>query len=375
MREQRAAMLGFLADNEERLHDIPPLDTINPPLWEVAHVAWFDEWFCLRGAGDPKRALPHEPRWPEADAWLDSSRIPHRARWALPALTLERVSAHLVRIGEDVEAALSRAESHDAALDPFRLAMFHQAMHLEALAWLAQTLAWPSPAWVQQDPLPSLAETVVVSRSDLVTLEQDGGFAFDNEIGATCAVSAPVRLTPLVRMDAYARWVEAGGHRRATGQQAPRYWRRGGRREGNHAGGPAPSDHWEHRLFDRWLPCDASRAMVHVSAHAAEAFCRDHGGRLPTEDELLVALSGQGSAALADAGHVWEWTSSVFSPYAGFSPGLYRDYSAPSFDGRHRVLKGGSSAAPHVLHHPRFRNFFRPERDDVFAGFRMALPL
>lgn len=368
-------MLGFLADNEERLHDIPLLDTINPPLWEVAHVAWFDEWFCLRDGGDVQRALPHVARWPEADLWLDSSRIPHRARWALPELTLERVSAHLVRIGEDVEAALSRAESHDAALEPFRLAIFHQAMHLEALAWLAQTLAWPAPAWVREGQLPSDATTVIVPPCDHAALGQEGGFVFDNELGAACTVVAPIRLTPLIRMDVFARWVEGGGHARATGQPAPRYWRRGGSHVGHHAGSPARSDHWEHRRFDRWLPCDASQAVVHVSARAAEAFCRDHGGRLPTEDELLVALSGQGSAPLADAGHVWEWTSSVFSPYAGFRPGLYRDYSAPSFDGFHRVLKGGSVAVPAALHHPRFRNFFLPEREDVFAGFRMALPL
>ncbi len=359
-------MLGFLADNEERLHDIPLLGTINPPLWEVAHVAWFDEWFCLRGGGDARRALPHEARWTEADAWLDSSRIPHRARWALPALTLERVSAHLVRIGEDVEAALSRTDGHDQALEPFRLALFHQAMHLEALAWLAQTLAWPTPVWVRESQLPSVTDAVIVPPCHHAPLGQEGGFVFDNEIGATCAVRAPIRLTPLIRMDAFARWVDAGGHAQATGQPAPRYWRRTGRQ--------TTSGRWEHRRFDRWLPCDASHAVVHVSARAAEAFCRDHGGRLPTEDELLVALSGQGSAPLADAGQVWEWTSSVFSPYAGFRPGLYQDYSVPSFDGRYRVLKGGSFAAPSALHHPRFRNFFLPERDDVFAGFRMVLP-
>ncbi|MFN3630327.1 MAG: SUMF1/EgtB/PvdO family nonheme iron enzyme, partial [Casimicrobiaceae bacterium] len=328
-----------------------------------AHVAWFDEWFCLRGGGNLGPARQYAPYWPEADAWLDSSRIPHPARWALPALTLERVSAYLERIGEEMEAALAHIESDDRALEPSRLAFFHQAMHLEALAWLAQTLAWPAPAWVREPKLPSIATTVVVPRCDHAALDQDEGFLFDNEIGATCTVNTPVRLTPLVRMDAFARWVDAGGYSRATGQPSPPYWR------------PAGNGGWEHRRFDCWRPCEVTQAVVHVSAHAAEAFCRDHGGRLPTEDELWVALSGRASAQLADAGLVWEWTSSVFSPYTGFKPSLYRAYSAPSFDGRHRVLKGGSFAAPSALHHPRFRNFFRPERADVFAGFRLALPV
>jgi gamma-glutamyl hercynylcysteine S-oxide synthase len=34
------------------------------------------------------------------------------------------------------------------------------------------------------------------------------------------------------------------------------------------------------------------------------------------------------------------------------------------------VLRGASSATSHSLAHPRYRNFFEPERSDVFAGFR-----
>jgi len=68
-------------------------------------------------------------------------------------------------------------------------------------------------------------------------------------------------------------------------------------------------------------------------------------------------------------GDVWEWTASEFSPYPGFAPDPYAEYSAPWF-GDHRVLRGGSWATRSRLVHCRFRNFYRPERHDVFAGFR-----
>jgi iron(II)-dependent oxidoreductase len=366
MHGQHRCLAGFLTLNADRLDDVPLLDAINPPLWEVAHVAWFDEWFCLRGGGRGDRVSAHRPLWPEADAWLDSSRIPHAARWRLPELTRARVTAHLTAVGEATAQALACVAYDDAALEPFRLALLHQAMHLEALAWLAQRLGWPAPAWVREHeasaPLDCASATVRVPAHAAFDPDDGRGFVFDNEIGARWTVASPARLTPLVRMDDFARWVEAGGHARATGHEAPRYWRRAG------SGG------WEHRRFDRWLPCTGADPVVHVSAAAAEAYCRDHGGRLPTEDELSLALAGLADGPLSDAGVVWEWTSSVFSPYDGFAPGLYRDYSLPSFDGRHRVLKGGSFAAPVLLHHPRFRNFFLPTRDDVFAGFRMARP-
>ena len=51
------------------------------------------------------------------------------------------------------------------------------------------------------------------------------------------------------------------------------------------------------------------------------------------------------------------------------SPAPYRDYSAPWF-GSHKVLRGASFATRVRLRSAKFRNFYLPERDDVFCGFR-----
>ena len=68
-------------------------------------------------------------------------------------------------------------------------------------------------------------------------------------------------------------------------------------------------------------------------------------------------------------GAVWDWTASPFEAYPGFAPHPYRDYSAPRF-GTRPVLRGASSATAPRMAHPKYRNFFTPERNDIFAGFR-----
>jgi iron(II)-dependent oxidoreductase len=70
-----------------------------------------------------------------------------------------------------------------------------------------------------------------------------------------------------------------------------------------------------------------------------------------------------------NTGDVWEWTSTPFRPYPGFTPGPYKEYSEPWFHD-HYVLRGGSFVTRPRLVHERFRNFYLPERADVFAGLR-----
>jgi len=72
-------------------------------------------------------------------------------------------------------------------------------------------------------------------------------------------------------------------------------------------------------------------------------------------------------------GSVWEWTSSAFEPYPGFVADPYRKYSEPWF-GTHKVPRGGSFSTPARLVASSWRNFYLPDRGDVFAGFRTAAP-
>ena len=68
-------------------------------------------------------------------------------------------------------------------------------------------------------------------------------------------------------------------------------------------------------------------------------------------------------------GNVWEWTDTPFHPYPGFTPDAYKDYSEPWFR-THRVLRGGCWATRSRLIRNTYRNYYMPDRRDVWAGFR-----
>lgn len=174
------------------------------------------------------------------------------------------------------------------------------------------------------------------------------GFAFDNELGAhTVHVPAFEIDTVPVAWARYLPFVEAGHI------SPPRYLRQ-------------VDGKWQRQRFGQWQLLDMNAPAVHLSWFEADAWCRRAGRRLPSEAEWECA-------AMSDSrfqwGDVWEWTASRFQPYPGFRAHPYRDYSAPWFDSRY-VLRGACTAtAPHMLH-PRYRNYFTPERNDIYAGFR-----
>jgi len=68
---------------------------------------------------------------------------------------------------------------------------------------------------------------------------------------------------------------------------------------------------------------------------------------------------------------VWEWTSNTFQPYSAFSADVYEDYSKPLF-GTTKVLRGGAWTSRSRMLHGTYRNFFGPERWDIFSGFRVC---
>jgi gamma-glutamyl hercynylcysteine S-oxide synthase len=363
----RRALSEFVVGLTDEQMSPPRIDTVNPPLWEAAHVAWFAEWFCVRNAYNTERGETHAETpsmWRESDAFLNSNLIAHDARWSLPQLTRAATLDYLDRSLDATLRTLDRTSDDDESLYRFRLAMFHEAMHLEALAWAAQTLAWPAPSWISAnvktidiEPHNTLLNNRPILLGDKTLLNN---FRFDNEISFNTPFNGAMNVVAdLVSNERFARFVESGEYERVTHRKHPIYWRRTAARE------------WEQRCFDRWIALDAKQPIMHVSALEAEAFAQWANARLPTEAELHAHFNAANDTW---HGQVWEWTSTPFAPYVDaseFKPGLYREYSQPWFDGKHRVLRGGSFATLPIMHHPHYRNFFTPERADVFAGFRV----
>jgi EgtB-related family protein len=240
----------------------------------------------------------------------------------------------------------------DAALYAHRLSLFHEDMHAEALVWCRAALGWPAPAEAllpRCTPRPPLRVREAAVQVGWPPGRR--GFAFDNEMpGQAMHLDAFEIDAQPVTAGQYQRFVDAGG-------PVPRRWRR-------HDG------RWQARWFDEWRDLVPEEPVIHVNAHDAQAYAEWAGRRLVRAAEWEHAAATHGSDFAWGHG-VWEWTADDFMPHAGFEPGPYADYSAPWF-GSHRELRGGSFATHERLHDVRYRNFFEPHRDDVFAGFRTA---
>ena len=354
---------------------VPYEPGINPPLWEYAHVAWFTEHWVLRDpqAGDQGGFTPSRPSLlADADRWFDSMRVAHQDRWHLDIPPLARIRDYVGAVLEGVRGRLAAADDADEALYFFRLALFHDDMHAEALTYMRQTLDYPLHAPLAMSPRQSGAsEVAMADETFLMGASRAGGFVFDNEKWAHLVQLAAGRIDrDCVSNGAFAQFVEAGGYR------DPRWWSDEGRAWLKQAGLTRPCrwresaqegrGRWEQRWFGQWEPLPLDLPVCHVNAWEAEAFCRWRGRRLPTETEWECAAS-QG---LIDwGGAVWEWMADAFEPYPGFAPDPYREYSVPWFH-THRCVRGGSFATDARMRHSRYRNFYLPHRSDVFVGFR-----
>jgi len=68
-------------------------------------------------------------------------------------------------------------------------------------------------------------------------------------------------------------------------------------------------------------------------------------------------------------GTAWEWTSSQYLPYDGFTMDMYPFMSILQF-GYHKTTRGGSCATSSILIRGTYRQAYLPDRTDVFVGFR-----
>ncbi len=387
----------------------PQLPIVNPPLWELGHLAWFQEFWCLRHRNG---AAPRDSILPESDTLFDSAKVAHGTRWNLPLPSLQATLAYQAGVLGLVLRRLEQEPENAALLYFADLAAFHEDMHAEAFHYTRQTLGYSDPFEepAAKNAPPGAREDAVLDGGPLLLgASKNEGFVFDNEKWAHEVLVAPFRIArTAVTNAAYAEFVDADGYlrrdlwskegwawRTSAGAAAPRYWSK-------------EIGAWRLRRFDRTIALPLGHPAMHVNWHEAQAYCEFARRRLPTEAEWEYAASVDPSGpvkrrypwgeavpterhanlensapASVDAypdgdaasgcrqliGNVWEWTASAFEPYPGFVVDPYKEYSQPWF-GTHKVLRGGSFATSRRLMRNTWRNFYTPDRGDMFAGFR-----
>ena len=357
---------------------VPQMAELNPPLWELGHIGWFQEYWIGRNLQRRRgsRCDPAHARLasilPDADRWYDSSKVAHDTRWALDLPGLQDTKQYLVDTLETTLELLDGAPDEDEALYLYRLALFHEDMHIEAFAHMSQTLGFdagllpPMVTLVAREPLLFPATRWALGAE---APTERSGFVFDNEKWAHEVAVPEFEIdAQAVSWAQYCEFVEDGGYdeRGFWSEEGWAWVQREGRRTPRHV--DQMRQGVLQRRFGKLVRVPLLQPAVHVSWFEADAWCRWAGRRLPSEVEWEAAAH-QGATRGFRWGDVWEWTASTFRPYPGFSADPYLDYSQPWF-GTHKVLRGASFATRGRMRSAKYRNFYVPTRDDLFCGFR-----
>ncbi|KTD63564.1 methyltransferase [Legionella santicrucis] len=289
----------------------------------------------------------------------------------------------------------------------------HERIHLETssvilrmvpLIYLHKSQNWPSCKEVGNAPVNELiavtGEHLLLGRGHEHTL-----FGWDNEYGHhEVGVNDFHASKFLVSNQEFLLFIEAGGYENFgwwthegkqwlmyTKAKMPRFWRF------------ENGQFWQRNLLEEIsLPLNWP---VEVNYHEAKAFCNWKSFtekkyiRLPTEEEWMVLrnkieddvtdwqkapgnihLEYYASSCPINKfkngpfydviGNVWQWTETPIDAFPGFTVHkLYDDFSTPTFDGQHNLIKGGSWISTGNLATKKSRYAFR-RHFFQHAGFR-----
>jgi len=284
LQDARRRELELFSDLTDEQLIGPEMRIIEPPLWEIGHVGWFQERWILRkldGAG---------PLLAQADRLYDSFNIPNALRWRLEFPSRQATLEYLDAVLDRCIRRLAGRQPTDHEAYFYRLALFHEDMHGETLTHIRQTLGYAPPSLsishgvIPDDPDFEPHDVEVPGGVFCLGATADIPFVFDNEKWAHPVGVAPYRISAApVTAAEFLRFVEDGGYRdREVWSEAgwewrlqaaadhPVYWQRDG-------------EHWLRRDFDHitLLP-DLLQSLGQADHPSPESLILDHQiGPLP----------------------------------------------------------------------------------------------
>jgi ergothioneine biosynthesis protein EgtB len=380
----------------------------------VGHLEAFD-WNLVRRARGADAESFH-PEFDELFAFgidpLDTLPSDKVTDWP----SMPSIAAYRARAREAVDRRL-RQDARDPTI--YFIALEHRLMHAETLAYLLHRLPADDKVMMIHDTVidnGAPQQSVVVIPDGEATLgrtPESSSFGWDNEYMAqTVRVPAFAMDKHDVTNQQFLEFVSSGGYKERS------YWDDGAwdwiqkERIGAPSFWKQTAKGWMYQTMSETVPLPLSWP-VYVSHAEATAYSRWCRRQLPTEAQYHRAAFGDrdgnmerwypwgnmapvaefhgnfGSASwnptpvgfhkagfsawgISDLmSNGWEWTSSVFAPFPGFTPlPDYPEYSSNFFDDRHYVLKGASPRTPTPLLRRSFRNWFQPHYPNIYATFR-----
>jgi len=324
------------------------------------------------------------------------------------------------------EMELSLPISQDSLAWIILMGCEHERIHIETSSVIMRML--PLQYLTPNDSWPTCSDSANSPENELLPIKgklvefgkpsSDDTFGWDNEYGHdTLKVNDFYASKYLVSNQEYLAFVKAGGYQQAEfwseeGQEwlaftkaiMPRFWLE---KVSDGTSDKNESVYWQRNLLNE-IPLPLNWP-VEVNYLEAKAFCNWKKSQILANDEQFIRLLTEAewlclrdkvngdlnSWQLAPGninnefyasscpidqfehnglfdiiGNVWQWTESTIDGFQGFDVHpLYDDFSTPTFDGKHNLIKGGSwiSTGNEAQRYSRYafrRHFFQ------HAGFR-----
>jgi ergothioneine biosynthesis protein EgtB len=352
----------------------------SPVKWHLAHTTWFFETFILEPFD-----LDFRPFNPAFRMLFNSyyngigEKYTRAQRGLLTRPSLTEVMAYR----HDVDARMIKlleAAPKPGVLQLVELGLQHEQQHQELIVTDVKHLFGLNPLHPvygadleYSDVVPDDLKWHEFSPGIVEIGHDESGFCFDNETPKHRQFTEVFSIASrLVTNGEYCEFIEQGGYRdpaywlsegwnwvQSHQITQPLYWQR-------------DRGEWLEFTLDGLQPLRPQHAILHVSYFEAAAYAAWAGARLPTEAEWEAAAKS--SCPVEQMfGVAWQWTSSSYAPYPGYSPpaGTVGEYNG-KFMVNQYVLRGSSLATPHGHSRPSYRNFFPADARWQFSGIRLA---
>ncbi len=397
VRQTSLDLTSSLTQEDMQIQSMPDA---SPTKWHLAHTSWAFETFLLKPHLKDYRPFNQQFEYlfnSYYNAIGEQFSRPQRGLLSRPSFTevldyREHINRHMQRLIN---------QHPDELLNLIDLMINHEQQHQELMVTDIQHALSINPL------LPAYRSTEIPNYSHTemqwINFEQglhtighrDEPFYFDNEGPPHPYYVSGFRLSNrLVTCGEYLKFIEQGGY------HEPSFWLSEAWYELQQQKCESPlywlkrDNQWFQYTLSGLVPLDLNAPVSQISFFEANAFAASVGKRLPTEQEWEVAArtvespligkitnsekalfpqGAQGNGLQQMFATLWQWTSSSYNAYPGFTPshGAIGEYNG-KFMVNQYVLRGGSFVTPDGHIRPSYRNFFYPDAKWQFSGIRLA---